>query len=275
MAKKGRFVTGSQYAGIPQQVLNQIRANLSGTSTATPTTPTTPAATDPSTSTSPMSMKQQQRLAEAGTKKPMRMLTEQEIAADPVLSGRLTLEQARVNYLRNLIARNSAPLADLAETNPAKYQKRMKEWQAATAAIPNPAKENYFGESERLFFALGGTKNSLDENFAGAGWSDRQILEYWRSAGMEDKGREIIARRNGVDSTGAAIAGGPDTSMRVDVNPNMTGSSFTYTPQSRVSGLNALQDARLEKLRALKKSGATLSPQQLAALKKLRRLANG
>jgi hypothetical protein len=45
--------------------------------------------------------------------------------------------------------------------------------------------------------------------------------------------------------------------------------------QSGVKGLNALQAAKITKLRNLKQAGTTLTPRQQAALKRLRALKKG
>lgn len=89
---------------------------------------------------------------------------------------------------------------------------------------------------------------------------------------MEEKGREIVSKLRGYDQYGNDIEGGIDTSKNLN---------FSYGPemqikmQSGVKGLNALQAAKITKLRNLKQAGTTLTPRQQAALKRLRALKKG
>jgi hypothetical protein len=89
---------------------------------------------------------------------------------------------------------------------------------------------------------------------------------------MEDKGREIVSKIRGYDQYGNDLPGGIDTSK--DINFSY-GNEMEINMKSPIKGLDALQAARLSKLRNLKQGGATLGPKQKAKLKKLKGLAQG
>jgi hypothetical protein len=156
---------------------------------------------------------------------------------------------------------NKAPLAT---TTGKKYDRQLAASKKALAEFgPNAS------QIETNFYALGG---KLSDAEGGYGWSPKQVLDYWRSAGMEDKGKEIVAKIRGYDQYGNDLPGGPDTSKNID---------FTYGEENKIKmtsptkGLNALQAARLTKLKNLKQGGATLGPKQKANLQRLRALAKG
>lgn len=195
------------------------------------------------------------------TKTPVGPMTQEQIAKSAVLSGRLSYDQSRINMIKYLRAINKMPLAT--ETGKS-YNKKLAAAQKALAKFgPNPSR------IEQNFYALGG---KLSDDQGGYGWSANQVLNYWRDAGMEEKGREIVAKIRGYDQYGNDLPGGIDTSKNLN---------FSYGPegqikmQSGVKGLNALQAARVTKLRNLKQAGTTLTPRQQAALKRLRALKKG
>lgn len=195
-------------------------------------------------------------------RKTQKPFTAEQIAADPVLSGKITLDQAKINWLKYQDALNKMPLAT---TTGAKYDSQLKAAQAALAKIGgNPQ------EAERQFYALGGKMVDTKQG-GGAGWSENQILNYWRNAGMEDKGYEIVSKIRGYDRFGNPVEGGLSNNT---INYTL-GDEYQTNVKSDVKGLSAVQAARLTKLRNLKQGGATLGPKQKAKLKKLKALAQG
>jgi hypothetical protein len=191
------------------------------------------------------------------------MLTAEEIAADPVLSGKLSYDQARVNMIRYTQALNKMPLAT---TTGKRYKTQLADAQKALSKLGGNAQE-----VERQFYALGGKMSNVDGT-GGSGWSESSILDYWRSAGMEDKGMEIVSKLRGYDQYGNDVQGGIDTSK--DINFSY-GKEMQTRMQSPTKGLDTLQAARLTKLKNLKQGGTTLTAGQQARLKRLRQLKNG
>jgi hypothetical protein len=195
------------------------------------------------------------------TNTPRVPLTAEQISKSAVLSGRLSYDQSRVNMIKYMRAVNKMPSAT---TTGKKYDKQLARAQKAIDKFgPNAS------QIEQNFYALGG---KLNDDQGGYGMSAKKILDYWRSAGMEEKGREIVSKLRGYDQYGNDIPGGIDTSKNID---------FTYGNEGQINmksptkGLNTLQAARFTKLQNLKKSGATLGPKQLANIKRLRALAKG
>jgi hypothetical protein len=252
MAKRGRFSGGAGYGGVPQQIIDQIRKQAAGENTSNTGDTVQPNPDNGSTAPTPRRARVQ------------RMLTAEEIAADPVLSGKLSFDQAKINALKSIRITNLAPDANTAGTK--KYRRQLMEMNKLQSGLGiNP------GEAERQFFAMGGRYNDTRQG-GGAGWSENQILDYWRSAGMEDKGLEIVSRIRGYDNTGADLPGGADPGLAIDykLTPGMA-----MNVASPVKGLNELQAARLTKLKNLKQGGTTLTAGQQARLKRLRQLKNG
>jgi len=245
MARRGRFGAGSSGGNIAGSVIkNILQMQGTGETAAAPGT-TDGTARKPRTQPVP--------------------LTAEQIAADPVLSGKLSYDQARINYIRYTQALNKMPLAT--ETG-ASYSRKLAAAQKALAKLGgNPQ------EVERQFVNLGGTLtgtgNAEGSNFGG---NAQAIMAYWRNAGMEEKGREIVSRLRGYDQYGNDLPGGIDTSKNINYE---FGKEYQTRMQSNVAGLNTLQAARLTKLKNLKQGGSTLGPKQLANLKKLRALTKG
>lgn len=249
MSKRGRFQGGgNNYAGIPQQIINQIRKQSAGGSTGSnPAEPTPPAEGAPSPKR---------------TREP-RMLTAEEIAADPVLSGKISIDQAKVRYIKAQQALNLMPSEGDTGSS---YTSKLKKANKAISALGfNPV------EAERQFFALGGRMQGKGKSSGSDyAWSAKKILDYWRSAGMEDKGYEIVGKIRGYDKFGNPVEGGASQNT---VDYRLKDNQFKMLGQ--VENLNALQSARLTKLKNLKQSGGTLTSKQQANLKRLRQLKNG
>ncbi len=191
------------------------------------------------------------------------MLTAEEIAADPVLSGRLSIDQAKIRYIKAQQALNLMP-AD-GDTG-ASYTSKLKKANEAISSLGfNPS------EAERQFFALGGRMQgkggSSGSDYA---WSPKKILDYWKSAGMEDKGYEIVSKIRGYDKFGNPVEGGASQNT---VDYRLKDNQFKMLGQ--VENLNAIQSARLTKLKNLKQGGSTLTTKQQENLKRLRQLKNG
>jgi hypothetical protein len=198
--------------------------------------------------------------AEKATREP-RQLTAAQIAADPVLSGKLSVDQAKINYIKAQQALNLMPSDETSST----YAAQLKKANAAIAKLGvNPQ------EAERQFFALGGQMKGVGRS-EGANYGARAetILNYYRSAGMEDKGYEIVAKMYGNDRYG-----NPVEQSRPTVDYRL-GSDSSFNLKSPTENLTALQAARLTKLKNLKQGGSTLGQTQKANLKRLRALAKG
>lgn len=254
MAKRGRFSGGAGYGGIPQQIINQIRQQSAGENTSNNEDTVQPNPGDGSTAPAPAPRRARTQ----------RMLTAEEIAADPVLSGKLSFDQARINALKSIRITNLAPDANTAGTK--KYRRQLMQMNKLQSELGiNPA------DAERQFFAMGGRYNDTKQG-GGAGWSANQILDYWRSAGMEDKGLEIVSRIRGYDNTGTDLPGGADPNLAIN---------YRFTPgmdmkvASPIKGLNELQAARLTKLKNIKQSGGTLTAEQKARLNRLKGMVQG
>ena len=188
-------------------------------------------------------------------------LTAAQIAADPVLSGKLSVDQAKINYIKAQQALNLMPSDETSAT----YAAQLKKANAAIAKLGvNPQ------EAERQFFALGGQMKGVGRS-EGANYGARAetILNYYRSAGMEDKGYEIVARMTGTDQYGNPVEKSQPT---VDYR---LGSDSSFNLKSPNKNLTALQAARLTKLKNLKQGGSALGQTQKANLKRLRALAKG
>lgn len=252
MAKRGRFSGGSGYGGIPQQIINQIRLQAAGENTSNTgdtVKPNTEEVTSP----------------EVSRARTQRMLTAEEIAADPVLSGRLSIDQAKINYLKAKSALNLMPGEGLTEKA---YNAALKKANKAIAKSGvNPL------SAERQFFALGGKMQGVGSSKgANYGWSEKKILDYWRSAGMEDKGLEIVSKIRGYDQYGNPVEGGPSANT---VDYTLKRNDSTFILKSPVKGLSAVQAARLTKLKNIKQSGGTLTAEQKARLKRLKGMVQG
>lgn len=242
MARRGLFGTTASSGSVAGSVIKNI-LQMQGTSAQETPAPETKAPT---------------------TRKPSIPLTAEQIAKDPVFSGSLSYDQARVNYIKYQNALNKMPEAKAGPN----YRKKLAASQKALAKLGgNPQ------EAERQFFALGGKLTGVGKTKGSDyGWSAKQILSHWTAAGMEDKGREIVAKLRGYDQYGNDVPGGIDTSKNINYT---LGKKSTLNMKSDVSGLTAVQAARITKLKNLKQGGATLGPKQLANLKKLRALAKG
>jgi hypothetical protein len=250
MAKRGRFSGGAGYGGVPQQIIDQIRQQAAGDNTSNSDETVKPNPGNGSTAPAPRRARTQ------------RMLTAEEIAANPVLSGKLSFDQARINALKSIQITNLAPDASTYGTN--KYKKQLMQMNKLQSELGiNP------GEAERQFFAMGGRYNDTKQG-GGYGWSEKAILDYWRSAGMEDKGFEILSKIRGYDQFGNPTAADPNLAVNFRNTPGMD-----MNVASPVKGLNALQAARLTKLKNIKKSGGTLTAEQKARIKKLKGMVQG
>ena len=190
-------------------------------------------------------------------------LTAEQIAKNPLFSGKLSVDQAKINYIKAQQALNLMP----SDETSAKYAAQLKKANAAIAKLRvNPQ------EAQRQFFALGGQMRGVGKS-EGANYGARAetILNYWRSAGMEEKGYEIVAKMLGTDRFGNPVEGGasqPTVDYRL-------GSDLSFNLKSPTKNLTALQAARLTKLKNLKQGGSTLSAKQKSNLKKLRELTKG
>jgi len=252
MARKGRFgeQAPTDYAGNVLKQINQM--NTTGDTAAEPGTTdgTTPKTRTPRTRPAP--------------------LTAEQIAKDPVLSGKISYDQARINFLKLQNALNLLPLAKANES--AKYKAKatqMVRRSAAAMAKLTPDQRN----AETSFFALGGKLTGTGKSEgANYGWDESKIASYWANAGMPEKGMEIIAKLRGYDQYGNDIPGGIDTSKNINYT---LGKNANFNMASTTKGLTAVQSARLTKLKNLKQGGTTLGAKQLANLKKLRALAKG
>lgn len=199
------------------------------------------------------------------TRKPSAPFTAEQIAADPVLSGKMSYDQARINFIKYQRALNKMPLAT--QTGK-KYTKQLDAARKALSKLGGNAQE-----AERQFFALGGKLTGVGKTQGSdAGWSAQSILNYWRDAGMEEKGYDIVAKLRGYDRFGNDIPGGIDTSKNINYT---FGPEYQTRMKSNIAGLNTLQAAKITKLRNLKQAGTTLTPRQQAALKRLRALKKG
>ena len=191
-------------------------------------------------------------------------LTPEQIAKNPLLSGKISVDQAKINYIKAQQALNFMPSSN--ETGAA-YSKKLKKARSALAELRvNPQ------EAERQFFALGGQMQGIGKNEgANYGWDSDKVIDYWRAAGMEEKGYEIAAKMLGNDRFGNLVEGGASRpTLDYRVGPDL---SFNFRSPTR--NLTALQDARLTKLKNLKQGGSTLSAKQKSNLKKLRELTKG
>lgn len=125
-------------------------------------------------------------------------------------------------------------------------------------------------DAEQQFFALGGQMQGVGGGGGNYGWQGKTILDYYRSAGMEDKGYEIVAKMYGNDKYGNPVEQGGLPTVDYRLRPDST-----FSLQSPTKNLTALQAARLTKLKNLKQAGTALGPKQLANIKRLRALAKG
>jgi hypothetical protein len=87
---------------------------------------------------------------------------------------------------------------------------------------------------------------------------------------MEDKGYEIVSKIRGYDKFGNPVEGGASQNT---VDYRLKDNQFKMLGQ--VENLNAIQSARLTKLKNLKQGGSTLTTKQQENLKRLRQLKNG
>jgi hypothetical protein len=188
-------------------------------------------------------------------------LTAEQIAANPLLSGKLSVDQAKINYIKSQQALNLMP----GEETGSAYDAKLKKAYGAIGKLGfNPQ------EAERQFFALGGKMQGVGRSEgANYGWSGDKVLDYWRAAGMEDKGYEIVAKMYGNDRYGNPVEKSQPT---VDYR---LGSDSAFNLKSPTENLTALQAARLTKLKNLKQGGTALGQTQKANLKRLRALAKG
>lgn len=246
MAKRGRFSGGAGYGGIPQQIIDQIRQQAAGDNTSNSDETVKPSPGNGAAAPAPSPRRARTR----------RMLTAEEIAADPVLSGKLSVDQAKINYIRAQQALNLMPSDETSAT----YAAQLKKANAAIAKLRvNPQ------EAERQFFALGGQMRGVGSS-EGSNYGTRpsDILAYYRSAGMEDKGHEIVSKIYGNDQYGNPVEQSQPT---VDYR---LGSDSSFNFKSPTKNLTALQAARLTKLKNIKQSGGTLTAEQKARLKRLK-----
>ena len=97
MAKRGRFSGGAGYGGVPQQIINQIRQQAAGENTSNTDETIKPNTGDAETAPSTPAAKE---------RKP---LTAEQIAANPLFSGKLSVDQAKINYIKSKQALNLMP----------------------------------------------------------------------------------------------------------------------------------------------------------------------
>lgn len=183
--------------------------------------------------------------------------TQEQIAASPVLSGSLSPEQAKVQALRTQQLIEKMPAGEWTNKQASKLQSQFSE-------LPFKA-----SQAESNFFAAGGQYVS-DTGETGYGWSNKKIIDYYKAAGMEDKGYEIVSQRTGYDRYGNPVP--VDKSMTATFKQTDTGMGKLV---SETKGLSAAQSARLDRLKDIKKSGTTLTPKQKEKIKKLKGLAKG
>lgn len=238
MARRGKFGAGVSGGSVAGNVIKSILRMQGTGDTAAP-----PGTTD-------------------GTNSKSKPLTAQRIASNPVFSGKLSVDQAKINYIK---AQQALSLMPGEKVTGAKYDAQLKKANQAIANLGfNPI------EAEQQFFALGGKMQGAGRaEGSNYGFSSQKVLEYYRAAGMEEKGYEVVAKMLGNDRYGNSVAQSQPT---VEYK---LGAGNALNVQSGNRNLTALQDARLTKLKNLKKGGSTLGAKQLANIKRLRALAKG
>jgi hypothetical protein len=240
--RKGQYGRSSYGSAVSGNILKDINLMQSSGETVKPAGTTDGTAKNPRTKRGP--------------------LTAEQIAADPVLSGKLSVDQAKINYIRAQQALNLMPGEGVTGSA---YDAQLKKANAAIAKLKVKPQD-----AEQQFFSLGGQMRGVGSSEgSNYGSSPKKILEYYRSVGMEDKGYEIVSKIYGNDRYGNPVEKSQPT---VDYR---LGSDSTFRMQSPTKNLSALQAARLTKLKNLKQGGATLGPKQLANIKRLRALAKG
>jgi hypothetical protein len=232
VARKGKFGQGTptDYAGNVLKRINEM--NATGETAA-------PAGTTDGTAKSLEKTREmrQQRAENAP------MYTDAEIKASPYLSALkrgITYEEALGNYraLTNVLNMSQLASSKISAAQQYKYQ------QAYNKLTPEQR------DAERIFFALGGSLESVNPKYGGYGLGNVAANDL---------------RRLGIDAS--AI-------------PNYAATKFdVQTPENRIefklaNPLNATQKDRLQKLRALSKSGTELTAKQVAALNRLKAKKN-
>jgi hypothetical protein len=265
MAKRGRFSGGGSYAGIPAQIINQIRQQSVGENTSnTDETVKSNPGTGNATSSKPdysgidftgMSRQQANKAKKAvwspefaAEKKAKRMnnkaylspFSDAEIAASGALSaikGGLTYEQALANLRKLTKATNKVPLEGQGSVS----KKTSKAYAALT-----PAQK----EAQWAFGILGG--------YGSDGVSQGRFNP---ELGKYETYQESMFRRLGLDPS--TIKNYAPVKIDTKMDPK-------YGPvQSIANPLKAGQRSALQRLRGIKQSGGKLSKKQAARLNKL------
>lgn len=250
MAERGRFSGsrsgGRSYAGIPAQIINQIRKQSEGENTSN-----TSETVRPNTDTNKNnSIKTPEEIA-ANKSDRRRVYTPEQIAADPELSmmknalSTMTYEQALANYRAFTKVTNMIPLAK--ENESTKYKAKatqMVRRSAAAMAKLTPEQK----AAERIFFAMGGSIEANNSRYGGYGTGINRAL--YESLGITP----------------------PTTSyapVKFDVNNTANTIEFKLA-----NPLNATQKTAIQRLRSLSKSGVKLTSKQQARFAKLKAIKN-
>jgi hypothetical protein len=240
MARKGRFgeQAPTDYAGNVLKSINQMSA--------TGDTAAAPGTTDGTVRSSGPSAEIKAKRARAAAP-----LTAEQIAADPHLSmlknalSTMTYEQALANYRALTKVNSMIPLAKANES--AKYKAKatqMVRRSAAAMAKLTPEQR----AAEQIFFAMGGSLEANNPKYGGYGSGINTAL--YSKLGLEAPTTAYAPVKFDVNNIGNTVA------FKLN-NP-----------------LNATQKSRLQKLRGLTKSGATLTAKQNAALNRLKAKKN-
>ena len=244
MAERGRFARGqsggSSYAGIPAQIINQIRQQSTGvnTSNTSQTIKSNPengaskvnASTKPVRTREEMAQRRENALANQERVKLQQALmggynpfalSAEDIAKDPTLSSLAsgtTLAQAKTDYEAALSVQSLMPPGSLATSKSGAdrvaYAKRMAIYNKAYAAL-TPAQTN----AQNVYSALGGSVSV--NNKPSYGSSAQDIAKTWASLGNLDMAKEIMG----------SVFGSPTNGNPAGTIPNATG---TINPTANI-----------------------------------------
>jgi len=264
MAKRGRFAGGSGYAGIPQQVINQIRLQAAGQNTSNTSETVKPNQAQTGGSETQVKAKggkisegYRELLVEKAVAEYKTLTPEQRAAKyadDPVLSGRFTnINDTLAGLYKYQSVQNLLPQAD--DPN---YKKKMKAYNQAAASLTTADQE-----ASKAFFQLGGT-------FSGGHLGgNRYSVNYGLGT-------------NVLDGLNSAISGSPSTTPGINLNykyapDSASGLGFALPGMNQKTGqmnLSQNQLGKLKELRGIKQAGGTLSANQQAKLARLKALKN-
>lgn len=247
MAKRGRFLGGAGYGGVPMQIINQIRQQSAGINTSSTTDTVKP-------STDTVNPSQVENKTKDRSEKKIRRAayTADEIANSEYLSAlktglsSLTYEQALANYRALTKVNNMMPLAK-AQESPAYKKKATQMVRRSAAAMAKLTPEQKY--AEEIFFAMGGSLEANDPKYGGYGMGSVNT-DLYKILGLTP----------------------PSTSFApVKFDVNKTGKSVEFKLNNP---LNDNQREALQRLRALNKSGVKLTAKQSSRLAKLKAIKN-